>query len=170
MVVVVQLLSHVRLFVTPWTAAHQAPLSFTISWSLLRFMSIESAMLSISSSVSPFFLCLQSFRASGSFPASQFFASGGQSIELQLQHQSFWWIFRVDFLSKGLSRVFSNTIVQKHQFFSAQPSLAQFSHVYMTTGKTTALTRWTFVGKARGGSDHEREQTEGYPGVLQTGA
>ena len=81
--------------------------------------------------------------------------------------------FRIDWfdlLSKGLSRVFSNTIVQKHQFFSAQPSLVQFSHVYMTTGKTTALTRWTFVGKACGGSDHEREQTEGYTGVLQTGA
>ena len=51
-------------------------------------------------------------------------------------------------LSKGLSRVFSNTIVQKHQFFSAQPSLRpQLSHPYMTTGKTIALTRQTFVGK-----------------------
>ena len=48
--------------------------------------------------------------------------------------------------SKGLSRVFSNTTVQKHQFFRAQ-LIAQLSHPYMTTGKTIALTRWTFVGK-----------------------
>ena len=50
--------------------------------------------------------------------------------------------------SKGLSRVFSSTIVQKHQFFGAQSSSqSQLSHLYMTTGKTIALTRWTFVGK-----------------------
>ena len=50
--------------------------------------------------------------------------------------------------SKGLSRVFSNTTVQKHPFFGAQLSfIVQFSHPYMTTGKTMALTRWTFVGK-----------------------
>ena len=57
--------------------------------------------------------------------------------------------FRMDWLDllavKGLSRVFSNTTVQKHQFFCAQLSLAQLSHPYMTTGKTIALTRWTFV-------------------------
>ena len=52
-------------------------------------------------------------------------------------------------LFKGLSRVFSNTTVQKHQFFGAQLSffMVQLSHPYMTTGKTIALTRWTFVGK-----------------------
>ena len=49
--------------------------------------------------------------------------------------------------SKGLSRVFSNTTVQKHQLFGAQLSLVQLAHPYMTTGKTIALTRWTFVGK-----------------------
>ena len=48
---------------------------------------------------------------------------------------------------KGLSRVFSNTTVQKHQFFGAQHSVYSNSHPYMTTGKTIALTRWTFVGK-----------------------
>ena len=54
----------------------------------------------------------------------------------------------ISFQSKGLSRVFSNTIVQKHQFFSAQLSLQSNSHIpYITTGKTIALTRWTFVGK-----------------------
>ena len=77
----------------------------------------------------------------------------GKGLELLLQHQSFQWIFRVNFLkdwfgliplpSKGLSRIFSSTTVRKHQFFSAQPSIWSS----MTTGKTIALTRWTFVGK-----------------------
>ena len=54
----------------------------------------------------------------------------------------------ISFQSKGLSRVFSSTTVQKHQFFGAQPSFkVQLSHPYMTTGKTIALTRWTFVSK-----------------------
>ena len=70
----------VRLFSFPWTAARQASLSFTISQSLLKLISIESVMPSkiISSSVVPF-SCLQSFPASGSFPMSQFFTSGGLS-------------------------------------------------------------------------------------------
>ena len=77
----VQLLSHVRLIATPWTAARQASLSITNSRSLLKFMSVESVMPSnFSSSVIPFFSHLQSFPASGSFLMSQFFASGGQSI------------------------------------------------------------------------------------------
>ena len=57
------------------------------------------------------------------------------------------WVGWISLQSKGLSRVFSNTTVQKHQFFSAQLSLQSNSHPYMTTGKTIALTRWTFVGK-----------------------
>jgi len=77
-------------------------------------------------------------------------------LEFQLQHHSFQRNPRADLLQNGLvgspcsprdSRVFSNTTVQKHQFFSAQLSLVQLSHPYMTTGKTIALTRWTFVGK-----------------------
>ena len=73
--------AHVQLFATPWTAACQASLSITNSWSLLKLVSIESVMPSnISSSVFPFSACLQSFPASGSFQMSQFFASGGQSI------------------------------------------------------------------------------------------
>ena len=76
----VAVVSRVQLFVTPWTAEHQAPLSFAISQNLLKFTSIESVMLSISSSASPFSFCLQSFPASGSLPVSWFFASGGQSI------------------------------------------------------------------------------------------
>ena len=69
----VQSLSHIQLFETLWTAAHQASLSITSSRSLLRLMSIESVTPStISSSVVPFSSCLQSFPASGSFPVSQF--------------------------------------------------------------------------------------------------
>ena len=63
----VQSLSCVQLFETPWTAARQASLSFTISWNLLKFMSMESVIPSISSSVAPFSSCPQSFPASGSF-------------------------------------------------------------------------------------------------------
>ena len=77
----VQSLSHVQLFATPWMAAHQASLSFTISWSLLKLMSIESMMPSNHLILChPFSSCPQSFPASGSFPMSQLFVSGGQSI------------------------------------------------------------------------------------------
>ena len=87
----------------------------------------------ISSSVIPFSSSFQSFPASGSFQMSQFFASGGQSIEasasasvLSINIQD-WspleWTGWISLLSKGLSRVFSNTTVQKHQFFCAQLSL-----------------------------------------------
>ena len=75
-----QSLSCVQLFATPWTAACQASLSFTISWSLLKLMSIKSVMPSNHLiSIAPF-SCPQSSPASGSFPVSQFFVSGGQSI------------------------------------------------------------------------------------------
>ena len=74
--------------VTPWTAAHQASLSFTISQSLLKLMSIELVMPSNHLILyRPFSSCLQSFPASGSFPVSQLFASGGRSLlDLHLQH------------------------------------------------------------------------------------
>ena len=112
----------------------------------------------ISSSVIPFSSCLQSFPASGSFPMSQLFTSGGKSIgasastsviPMNTQDWSLLgWTGSISLQSKGLSRVFSNTTVQKHQFFGTQLSfIVQFSHPYMTTGKTIALTRWTFVGK-----------------------
>ena len=74
-------LSHVRLFVTPHTATCQASLSNTNSQSMLKFMSIESVMTSNHLILCrPLYLCLQSFLESGSFPISQLFASGGQSI------------------------------------------------------------------------------------------
>ena len=79
--VAVQLLSHACLFVTPWITALQAPLSSTISQSLLKFMSIESARLSNHLILcSPFTFCPQSFPASGSLQMNQLFASGGQSV------------------------------------------------------------------------------------------
>ena len=111
----------------------------------------------ISSAVVPFFSCLHSFQSSGSFPMSHFFTSGGQSIRvsasvsvLAMNIQAWFplgWTGWISLQSKGLSRVFSNTTVQKHQFFGAQVSLWSNSHPYKTTGKTVALTRQTFVGK-----------------------
>ena len=134
-----QLLSQVQLFATPWTMAHQASLSTTNSWSLLRLKSIKSVMPSNHLSVVPFSSCLQSFPASGSFPMSQFFASDGQSIgasalasvlPMNIQDHSPLELTSLIFLlSKGLSRVFSNTTVQKHQFFSAKLSLWSNSHI-----------------------------------------
>ena len=85
------LISHsvVSDFVIPWTAAGQASLSFTISWSLFKLMSIESMTPSNHlSSVAPFSSCPQSFQASETFTMSQLFLSGGL-LELQLQHQPF---------------------------------------------------------------------------------
>jgi len=128
--VVVQSLSCVQLFATPWTAACQAPMSFTISWSLLRLKSIESVMLSNHLILCyPLLLCLQSLSASGSFPMSWLFTSGGQSIGasaspsvLPVNIQD-WFPLGFNgltsLLSKGLSRIFSHNTIQKHQFFGA---------------------------------------------------
>ena len=76
----VQSLSRVQLFATPWPAGRQASLSITNSRSLLKLMSIESMIPSNHLIILPFSSSLQSFPASGSFPVSQFFTSGGQSI------------------------------------------------------------------------------------------
>ena len=125
----------------PHGPAHQASLSFTLSWSLLKLMSIESVMLSNHLILwHPLLLCLQSFPASGSFPRSQLFASGGQSIGvsasttvLSMNTQN-WsplgWTGWISLQSKGLTRGFSSTTVQKHQFFSAQLSLWSNSHIH----------------------------------------
>ena len=138
-VVIVQSVSHVRLFVTPWTAACQASLSFTISRSLLKLMSMESVMPSNHLILCHrFSSCFQSFPASGSFPRkSQFFASDGQIIGasastsvLSVNIQDSFplgWTGWISLQSKGLSRVFSNTTVQKHKFFSTQLSS---SHIH----------------------------------------
>ena len=137
----VQSLSHVWLFVTPWTAAHQASVSITNSWSLLNSCPLSRwCHPTISSSVIPFSSCPQFLPASGrDFPMSQLFASGGQSIgvsasasvlPMNIQDRFPLGLTGLILLqSQGLSRVFSNTIVQKHQFFSAQLSL--WSNSYM---------------------------------------
>ena len=89
----------------------------------------------ISSSVVPFSSCPQSFPASGSFQMSQLFASGGKSIGVSASvNTQDWsalgWTGWISLLSKGLSRVFSNTTVQKHQFFGARRSLQSNSHIH----------------------------------------
>ena len=107
----------------------------------------------ISSSIVPFSSFPHSLPASESFPMSQLFAWGGQSIGVSAlasvlpMNTQDWsrlgWTGWISLQFKGLSRVFSNTTVQKHQAFFT----VQSSHAYMTTGKTIALTRWTLVGK-----------------------
>ena len=92
-----QLLSHVQLFETPWTAACQASQSITNSWSFLKLMSIELVMPS-NHLISVVHFCPPSFPASGSFPMSWLLAS----LERRLQHQSFQWMFSVDFLKNWL--------------------------------------------------------------------
>ena len=131
----VHLLSHVWLFVIPRTAAYQASLSITNSWSLLKLMSIESVM--------PFnhlILCHPLLLPPSIFPSIRVFFQWVTSLhqvvkvlEFQLQPSVLplniqdWfplgWTGWISLQSKGLSRVFSNTTVQKHQFFSAQLSL-----------------------------------------------
>ena len=139
----VQVLSHVRLFANPWTAAHLASLSITASQSLPKLISIELVMPThptISCCVIPFSSRLQSFPASGSFQMSQFFASGGQSIGvsasasvLPVNIQDWFSLGETGWISlesKGFLRVLSNITVQKHQFFSAQLSSSSDSHIH----------------------------------------
>ena len=137
----VQSPSQVRLYATPWIAARQASLSITNSRSSLKLMSIESVMPSSHLILCiPFSSCFQSLLASGSFPMSQLFTWGGQSIGVSAlasvlpmntqDWSSLRWTGWTSFQSKGLSRVFSNTTVQKHQFFSTQLSSQSNSHIH----------------------------------------
>ena len=122
----VQLLSHVWLFATPWTAAHQASLSMTKN----QVGDAIQPSHPLSSPSPPAFNLSQH---QGLFPGSQFFTSGGQSVGvsvsapvLPMNIQDWFplkWTGCISLQSKGLSRVFSNTTVQKHQFFTTQPSL-----------------------------------------------
>ena len=123
----VQSLSRVWHFVTPWIAARQASLSITNSRSSPRLTTIESVMPSShSSSVTPFSSCPQSLPASESLPMGQLFPWGGQSTGVSAlasfppKNTQGWspskWTGWISLQSKGLSRVFSNTTVQKHQF------------------------------------------------------
>ena len=143
----VQLLCRVQLFATPWTAAHQASLSIINSQSLLKLMSIESLMPS-----NDLILCHPLLLMPSIFPSIRVFSNKSvlhirwpkdwsftSASVLPMNYQDWFPLGQTGLISlqsKGLSRVLSNTTVQKHQFFSAQ--LVQLSHPYMTTGKTKA--------------------------------
>ena len=137
----VQSLSRVRHFATPWIAARQASPSITNSRSSLRLMSIELVMPSSHLILCrPFSSCPQSLPASESFPMSQLLAWGGQSTGVSAlasflpKKSQGWspleWTGWICLQSKGLSKVSSNTTVQKHQFFCAQPSSQSNSHIH----------------------------------------
>ena len=129
----VQSLSHVQLFATPWTVARQASLSITNSQSLLKLMFTELMIPSNHLILCRPILLPSIFPAAGSFPVTQFFPSGGQSIGvsasasvLPMNIQNWFPLGLTGLISlqsKRLSRVFSNTTVQKHQFFGTQLSL-----------------------------------------------
>ena len=137
----IQSLSRVWLFATPWIAARQASLSITNSRSFLKLMPISRwCHPAISCSVVPFSSCPQSLPVSGSFPTSQLFAWGGQSTGVSASASvlpvntqdwsSLGWTCRILLKSKGLSRVFSNTTAQKHQFFGNQLFSQSNSHIH----------------------------------------
>ena len=130
----VQLFSHIRLFATPWTVAHQASLSITNFWSLLKLMSIESVMPS-----NHLILCRPLLLLPSIFPSIRAFSNESvlcikwpkywcSSFSISLSNEysgliSFRLTGWISLQSKGPSRVFSNITVQKHQLFSAQLSL-----------------------------------------------
>ena len=140
----VQWLSRVWLFATPWTSASQASRPINNSQRIPKPMCIELVIPSNHLILCHSLLlppCPQSFPASGSFQMSLLFTSGGQSIGvsasksvLSMNTQDWFPLGLTDLISllfKGLSGVFSNTTVQKHQFFSTQPSLWSNSHIHM---------------------------------------
>ena len=156
--VAVQSLSHGQFMATPWTAACQASLAITIFLNLLKVMSIESMMPS-----NHLILCRSLFLLPSIFPSIRVFSNESA---LRIRWPKYWSFsfiispsneysglisFRIDWISlqfKGLSRVFSSTTVQRHQFFSAQPFLLSSSHIHTwLLEKNIALTRWTFAGK-----------------------
>ena len=152
--IVVYLLTHIQLFATPWAAVHQASLSFTVSCSLLRLMSIESVRPSNHLILClPFSSRLQSFPASGSFPMSWLFASGGQRFSISSSNEYSGLIsFRIDRLD--LLAV-QGTLKSLLQHYSSKASILQCSALfmiqlskpYMITGKIIALTIQTSVGR-----------------------
>ena len=139
----VQSLNCVQLFATPWIAAHQASLSITISRSLSRLTSIESVMPSNHLILCHPLLLPSVFPSIRVFPTELLFTAGGQSIgawalaleaSVLLMNIQGWFPLGltdlIPLLSKELSRVFSNTTIQKHQFFSAQPYSQYNSHIH----------------------------------------
>ena len=134
-------LRRVRLFAIPWTAARQASLPITNSWGSLKLMSIESVIQSSHLILChPLLLLPSIFTTIRVFQMSQLFSSGGQNIGvststsvLPMNTQDWFplgWTRWISLQSKGLSRVFSNTTVQKHHFFGAQLSSQSNSHIH----------------------------------------
>ena len=155
-VVVVQSLSHVRLFMTTWTAAFQASISFTISQSLLKLMSIESMMPS-----NRFILCLPLLLLPSIYPSIRVFSS--ESV-LRIWWPKYWSFsfsispsneysglisFRMDWLElqATLKSLFQHHSLKASILWHSAFFIVQFSHPYMITWKTIALTRWIFVGQ-----------------------
>ena len=148
----VQSLSRVWLFATPWFTARQASLSITNSQSLPKLMSIESVMHpAISSSVVPFSSCPQTLLASGSFRMRwPKYWSFSFSISRFSEHPGLI-SFRMDWLDllavQGTLKSFQHHSSKVQILWHSPFFTVQVSHPYMTTGKTIALTRRTFVGK-----------------------
>ena len=156
---VVQSLSHVWLYVTPWTAAYQASLSFTISWGLLKLMSIESVMPS-----NHLILCQPLLLLPSIFLSIRVFSNESA---LSIGWPKYWgFIFiiipsneysglishRIDWFDLLAVQVSLKSLLQHHSLKASilwclAFFMVQLSHPYMTTGKTIALTRQTFVGK-----------------------
>ena len=147
---------HIRLFVIPWSTPGFPVLHHLPELAQTHVHRVGDAI-QPSHTVISFSSHFQSFPASGSFAMSQFFSSGGQSIGasvsasvLPVNFQNLFplrWTGLISLLSKGLSTVFSNTTVQKHQFFGTLPSLWSNSHSIHDYWKNHSLTIWTFVGK-----------------------
>ena len=140
-VAVVLSLSHVQLYMTPSTAACQATLSFTMSQSLLKLTSTELLMLDnhiilwhpllLLPSVFPSIRVLSSESALHIWWSKYWSFSFRIILPVNIQGEFCWWLTGlISLLSKGLSRVFSSTAVQKHHFFSAEPSLCLNSHIH----------------------------------------
>ena len=151
-------LSHVQLFATAWIAARQASLSNTNSWSSLKLTSIESVMPSCHLILyCPLLLLPPNPPSIRVFPMSQFFAPGGQSIRLSaspwllpMNTQDWFpseWTAWISLQSKGLSRVFSDTTVQRHHFLGAQLSSQSNSHIHIAVKSFSRVrlfvTPWT---------------------------
>ena len=154
-VVIVHLLRCAGLFVTPWTATHQVPLYSTTSWSLLKYMSIESVMVS-----NYLILCCPHLLLIPGLPRITVFSNGfsyQMAKILEYQHQSFQWIFRVTFLSVWMvgspcSPRDSQESSPARHFKSISPLTLSFLYIATLTSvydywKTIVLTIWTFVGK-----------------------
>ena len=137
-VFVVQSLSLVWIFVTPWTTGHKASMFFTISWSLFKLISLSQWCHPTISCPVTLFSCLQSFPASGSYPMSHLFILGGQSIGpsavasvLPMNVQG-WFPLGLTGWSlcfQGTLKSVSSTTIQKHKFSGAQPYLWYSSHI-----------------------------------------